>query len=68
MGKLYHVIYAVIYSDASWDTLANQQVFIFNLKKKKLTLKKVILCQVTLVHRCLLRSHKKTESGFPKSW
>lgn len=38
MIKSCHVIYSVFYSDASWNTLANQQIFIF---KTKLTLKKV---------------------------
>lgn len=68
MSKSCHVIYSVFYSDASWDTLANQQIFIF--KKKKLTLKKVTVpgdsC-VQVSNGISLRSHKKTESGFPKS-
>lgn len=32
MSKSCHVIYSVFYSDASWDTLANQQIFIFKKK------------------------------------
>lgn len=56
MGKSYHVIFLVFpgtYLQISkYSSLTKKK----KKERKKLTLKKVSLCQVTLVHRCLVAS------------